>query len=190
MSRRSASAPLAVDCDNVDAMLEIWKRELPDLDLATEGIVERIQKIARHLDHAMEETLTSHHLNRGEWRLLGALRRSGPPYRRSPGQLAGEMGLSSGAMTNRLDRMEAAGLIRRQPDPSDRRGLHVTLTDAGWQAWQTSTDAQATKEALIASALTLDEKEQLNALLRRFLISVEQAGPPLHPVEKVPVAVD
>lgn len=167
------------DCDNIDAMLEIWKRELPDLDLATEGIVERIQKIARHLDRAMEETLTSHGLNRGEWRLLGALRRSGPPYRRSPGQLASEMGLSSGAMTNRLDRMEAAGLIRRQPDPSDRRGLQVELTDAGWQAWQTSTDAQATKEALIASALSLDDKERLNALLRGLLHSFELSGPPL-----------
>jgi DNA-binding MarR family transcriptional regulator len=187
MNRRAAPASDTVDCDHVDAMLEIWKRELPDLDLATEGIVERIQKIARNLDHAMEETLISHHLNRGEWRMLGALRRSGPPYRRSPGQLASEMGLSSGAMTNRLDRMEAAGLIRRQPDPSDRRGQQVTLTDAGWQAWQTSTDAQATKEALIASALTPDEKEQLNVLLRRFLISFEQVGPPLHPVTKIEV---
>ncbi len=178
MKQPAASELDPADCDHIDGMLEIWKRELPDLDLATEGIVERIQKIARHLDHAMEETLMLQNLHRGEWRLLGALRRSGPPYRRSPGQLAGEMGLSSGAMTNRLDRMEAAGLIRRQPDPSDRRGLQVTLTDAGWQAWQTSTDAQATKEALIASALTLDEKEQLNALLRRFLLSFEQVSSP------------
>jgi DNA-binding MarR family transcriptional regulator len=178
MNDRAVATPVA-DCDHVDTMLEIWKRELPDLDLATEGIVERIQKIARHLDRAMEETLAQHHLNRGEWRLMGALRRSGPPYRRSPGQLAGEMGLSSGAMTNRLDRMEAAGLIRRQPEPSDRRALQVALTDAGWRAWQTSTDAQATKEALIASALRPDEKEQLNALLRRFLLSFEESGPPV-----------
>lgn len=178
MSDRAGSV-VAAEVDHIDTMLEIWKRELPDLDLATEGIVERIQKIARHLDHAMAETLVQHHLNRGEWRLLGALRRSGPPYRRSPGQLAGEMGLSSGAMTNRLDRMEAAGLIRRQPDPSDRRALQVTLTDAGWQAWQTSTDAQATKEALIASALGPQEKEQLNGLLRRFLLNFEGGGQPV-----------
>ena len=103
-------------------MLEIWKRELPQLDLATEGIVERIQKIAWRINKAMDETLAAHDLNKGEWRLLGALRRHGPPYRRSPGQLAEEMGLSSGAMTNRLDRLETAGLIRRQRDLNDRRG--------------------------------------------------------------------
>jgi DNA-binding MarR family transcriptional regulator len=161
--------------DRIDAFLAIWKRELPDLDLATEGIVERIQHITKDLDRALEETLTSHRLNRGEWRLLGALRRWGPPYRRSPGQLARQMGLSSGAMTNRLDRMEAAGLIRRLPDPADRRALRVELTDAGWQAWQASTDAQARKEALIASALTEREKQQLNTLLRRLLLSLERS---------------
>src|SRR6266542_1237249 len=98
----------AIERDHVDDVLEIWKRELPDLDLATEGIVERIQHVTKDLDRAMEETLAAHDLNRGEWRVLGALRRSGPPYRRSPGRLAEEMGLSSGAMTNRLDRLEEA----------------------------------------------------------------------------------
>lgn len=161
--------------DRIDAFLTIWKRELPDLDLATEGIVERIQHITKDLDRALGETLTAHSLNRGEWRLLGALRRWGPPYRRSPGQLARQMSLSSGAMTNRLDRMEAAGLIRRLPDPKDRRALLVELTDAGWQAWQASTDAQARKEALIASALTETEKQELNGLLRRLLRSLERS---------------
>jgi DNA-binding MarR family transcriptional regulator len=163
-----------VERDHVDEVLETWKRELPELDLATEGIVERIIHVTKDLDRAMEETLAAHNLNRGEWRVLGALRRFGPPYRRSPGQLAREMDLSSGAMTNRLDRLEAAGLIRRLPDPSDRRGLLVELTDAGWQAWQASTGTQATKEALIASALTESEKAQLNVLLRRLLLSVDK----------------
>jgi DNA-binding MarR family transcriptional regulator len=150
-------------------MLRVWKRELPGLDLATEGIVERVQRITRLLDRAMEETLASHELNRGEWRLLGSLRRSGPPYRKSPGQLAEELGLSSGAMTNRLDRMEEAGLVRRHRNPADRRSLEVELTEAGWKAWQSSTDAQAAKEALIASALTEREKAELNVLLRHLL---------------------
>jgi DNA-binding MarR family transcriptional regulator len=166
--------------DDVDSVLNIWKRELPDLDLATEGIVERIQKIAWRINRVMDETLAAHDLNKGEWRLLGALRRHGPPYRRSPGQLADEMGLSSGAMTNRLDRMESAGLIRRQRDPNDRRAIEVELTDAGWQAWQTTTDTQAAKEALIASALDATEKEELNRLLRRLLVSLERSGGP-HP---------
>jgi DNA-binding MarR family transcriptional regulator len=160
--------------DNVDRMLEVWKHELPDLDLATEGIVERIQKLQRYLDRAMNQTLAEFNLDRGEWHLLGALRRSGPPYRRSPGHLAEDIGLSSGAMTNRLDRLEGAGLVRRLPDPDDRRGLKVELTDAGWQAWQDSTGAQAEKEALVASALSQAEKEALNGLLRRLMLEFER----------------
>jgi DNA-binding MarR family transcriptional regulator len=162
--------------DNVDRMLEVWKNELPDLDLATEGIVERIQKLQRYLDRAMNQTLAEFGLDRGEWHLLGALRRSGPPYRRSPGHLAEDIGLSSGAMTNRLDRLEEAGLVRRLPDPDDRRGLKVELTDAGWRAWQDSTGAQARKEALVASALDQAEKEALNGLLRRLMLEFERQG--------------
>ncbi|HTE66112.1 MAG TPA: MarR family transcriptional regulator [Candidatus Binatia bacterium] len=165
--------------DAVDRMLDVWKRELPDLDLATEGIVERIQKLNKYLDRAMNETLAEFSLNPGEWHLLGALRKSGPPYRRSPGQLAEEMGISSGAMTNRLDRLEAAGLLRRLPDPSDRRALEVELTDAGWQSWQDTVGAQARKEALVASSLDEAEKERLNDLLRRLMLAfLEVAGPP------------
>ena len=172
----TAVATATEQLDAVDRMLEVWKHELPDLDLATEGIVERIQKLTKHLDRVMNETLAEFHLDRGEWWLLGNLRRSGAPYRRSPGKLAEEMGLSSGAMTNRLDRLEAAGLIRRLPDPDDRRALHVELTDAGWQAWQDSTGAQAKKEALLASALDPTEKEVLNDLLRRLMLEFERLG--------------
>lgn len=166
--------PAAAQRDIIDGKLEIWAAELPDLDLATEGIVERIQKLAHRFDRAMDETLADFDLKRGEWHLLGDLRRSGPPYRRSPGQLATNLGLSSGAMTHRLDRMERAGLIRRLPDPDDRRSLQIELTDAGWQLWQDSTGTQASKEALIASALTDVDKEQLNAHLRRLMLAFER----------------
>lgn len=180
-SRRVATTVAASAQDHVDRMLQVWKRELPDLDLATEGIVERIQKLQRHLDRAMNETLAEFKLDRGEWWLLGALRRSGPPYRKSPGKLAEDIGLSSGAMTNRLDRLEAAGLIRRLPDPDDRRALQVELTEAGWQAWQDTVGAQARKEALVANALDPAEKEMLNALLRRLMLEFEeQAGKLAH----------
>jgi DNA-binding MarR family transcriptional regulator len=188
MEKKSSSAtatPAPPAEDHVDRMLVIWKHELPDLDLDTEGIVERIQKLQRYLDRAMNETLAEFKLDRGEWWLLGALRRSGPPYRQSPGKLAEDIGLSSGAMTNRLDRLEAAGLIRRLPDPDDRRALKVELTDAGWQAWQDSVGAQARKEALVASALDQEEKEQLNALLRRLMLEFErQAGTLTHRAAK------
>jgi DNA-binding MarR family transcriptional regulator len=173
---KPAKADAAADepRDQVDRMLHVWKGELPDLDLATEGIVERIQKLNRYIDRSMNETLADFKLDRGEWRLLGALRKSGPPYRRSPGRLAEDVGLSSGAMTNRLDRLQEAGLVRRLPDPDDRRALQVELTDAGWQAWQDSVGVQAQKEALVASALAPDEKEQLNALLRRLMLEFER----------------
>ena len=82
----------------------------------------------------MEETLDEHGLSWGEWKVLGLLRHAGPPYRSSPGYLAERAELSSGAMTNRLDRLEAAGLIRRLPDPTDRRGVQVELTEAGHTA--------------------------------------------------------
>jgi DNA-binding MarR family transcriptional regulator len=170
----AATAQAPAELDAVDRMLEIWKHELPELDLATEGIVERMQKLTKLLERSMNETLAEFNLDRGEWWLLGALRRSGPPYRRSPGKLAEEMGLSSGAMTNRLDRLETAGLIRRLPDPDDRRALKVELTDAGWRAWQDSTGAQAQKEALLASALDPTEKDDLNGLLRRLMLEFER----------------
>lgn len=185
-SSASATATAPATRDNVDRMLEVWKHELPDLDLATEGIVERIQKLNKYLDRAMNQTLAEFGLDRGEWHLLGALRRSGPPYRRSPGQLADDIGLSSGAMTNRLDRLEEAGLLRRLPDPDDRRGLKVELTDAGWRAWQDSTGAQARKEALVASALDQGEKEALNGLLRRLMLEFERQSGKLSHVDAHP----
>jgi DNA-binding MarR family transcriptional regulator len=159
-------------------MLGVWKSELPELDVATEGIVERIQKINKYLDRIMNVTLSDHGLDRGEWHLLTALRGQGKPYRVSPRVLARYMGISAAALTNRLNQLEGRGLIRRLPDADDRRGVHVELTDAGWQAWQDSVGTQARKEALVASALTDSEKETLNDLLVRLMIELEQPDKP------------
>lgn len=160
--------------DRLDERLQVWRREIPTLDIPTEGIVERIQFLARYLDRSMDETLAEFELDRRAFHLIGHLRYVGPPYRKSPGQLADEMHLSSGAMTNRLDRLEDAGLIRRLPDPNDRRGALIEPTEAGHAAWERCTGAQAQREALIASALSDREKEQLHDLLRRLM----QAFPP------------
>src|SRR5580765_4434232 len=121
--------------------------EIPEIDLATEAIVSRIMGLNRRLKRMMEETLTEWGLSYGEWHLIGALRKAGPPYRRSPGQLAQRLELSSGAMTNRLDRLERAGLVRRLPDPTDRRALQVELTSEGLRVYQESVSAQAVEEA-------------------------------------------
>lgn len=159
--------------DHVDRFLDSIRDELPDLDLTVEGIVDRINGLSRRIKRLMDETLTERSLTWGEWKVLGLLRQS-PESRRSPGYLAVHAELSSGAMTNRLDNLEKRGLIRRLPDPNDRRGIQVELTEAGRLAYEESTAAQAAKEALIASALTAKEKDELNNLLRRLMLVAEQ----------------
>jgi len=139
-----------------------------------EGIVDRITGLSRRLHRMLDETLAVYELSHGEWKVLAHLLRSGPPYRRSPGELAERIELSSGAMTNRLDRLEEAGLVRRLRDPSDRRGVQVELTEAGHEVYERSVATQAAKEALIASALNEREKTQLNNLLRRLMLAAER----------------
>jgi DNA-binding MarR family transcriptional regulator len=158
--------------DHVDRFLE--ENELPGIDLEVEGIVDRINGLRRRLNRMLDETLADFGLTDGEWKALNHLWLAGPPYRRPVGKLAKRAELSSGAMTSRLDRMEEAGFVRRIPDPDDRRGVLVELTDAGKKAWKESVKAQAAKESLIAAALNADEKRQLNALLRRLMLEFER----------------
>jgi DNA-binding MarR family transcriptional regulator len=155
--------------DHLDAQLEVWTREIPSLDRLTEGIVERIHKLSRYFNHSIEATLAEYGLAGRTYYVLGRLRYQGPPYRLSAGELAEQIGLSSGAMTNRLDRLEQAGLVRRVADPHDRRGVMVEPTEAGHAAWDGAVQTQAAREALIASVLSDSEKEQLHALLRRLM---------------------
>jgi DNA-binding MarR family transcriptional regulator len=161
--------------DSVDETLEVWARELPQLDLETEGIVTRIDQLHRYLEKSMRETLDAFDLSHGEYKLMVHLRYWGPPYRGRPGKLADRLGLSSGAMTNRLDNLERRGLVRRIDDPDDRRGVLVELTDEGKRLWDEAVGVQAEKEAIVDAALTADEKLALNDLLRR-LMSVFQAS--------------
>jgi DNA-binding MarR family transcriptional regulator len=155
--------------DKLDDWLDIWAREIPSLDRTTEGVVERIGHLAKDLDRSMEETLLKFGLDRRAFHVLGRLRSYGPPYRRSPGHLAADMRLSSGAMTNRLDRLEEAGLIRRSPDPNDRRGQLIEPTAKGHKAWDSTVGTQAEREQRIASVLTANERKQLHGLLRKLM---------------------
>jgi len=181
MEDHRVSSKPAKRSDTVDANLEIWARELPELDLETEEIIERIHRVERLVDRAMQETLDAFDLSHGEWKVLANLRRAGPPYRGKPGKLAKRLDLSSGAMTNRLDNMEARGLVRRLDDPADRRGVIVELTDAGKQLWDAAVGAQAEKESLVDSALGEREKRQLNELLRRLMHAFEDVHGPAVP---------
>jgi len=163
--------------DRVDRAIERWTRELPELDPTIEGIVERIQGLSRFIRRTMDETASETGLSFGEWGVLGTLRHAGPPYRGTPGRLAKWADLSGPAMTNRLDRLEAAGLVRRLPDAHDRRAVQVELTEEGLLAWERSVGVQAAKEELITSAaLDAKEREQLNKLLRRLMLAFERTG--------------
>jgi DNA-binding MarR family transcriptional regulator len=159
--------------DHVDRWLA--EHELPRaVDLEVEGIVDRINGLRRRLNRMLDETLAEFGLSVGEWNVLTHLQLDGPPHRKSVGQLSKWAELSSGAMTNRLDRLEQASFVRRVPDPDDRRGVLVELTDDGRRAWEQSVSAQAEKESLVAAALNATEKRQLNALLRRLMREFER----------------
>jgi DNA-binding MarR family transcriptional regulator len=160
-----------VEKDHVDRFLE--ELRLPEIDLTVEGIVDRIMGISRRIKRSMDETLSDFDLTWGEWTVLGSLRKSGHA---SPGELARQHELSSGAMTNRLDRLEESGLIRRVPNPEDRRAIVIELTEAGDKVWHESVDVQARKEALIAAAaLGAQEREELNNHLRRLMLAFERS---------------
>ena len=156
--------------DRIDAFLDRLDG-IPGLDYEVEGIVDRINSLRNRFRHALEETLSQHELTWGEWKVLGSLILGECD---SPGELSSGLEVSTGAMTNRLDRLEEAGLIRRVRDPEDRRGVKIELTDAGKRVWTESTSAQARKEALVASALTKREQTQLNSLLRKLMLEFER----------------
>ena len=164
-----------MDRDRIDHFLEHLVG-IPDLDYEVEGIVDRINSLQKKVRRELEQTLAEHGLTWAEWKVLGSLwhAHNEIPHCSSPGELAAELELSSGAMTSRIDKLERAGLVRRRPDPDDRRGVKVELTDAGSRAWLESTNAQAIKEARVARALTKAEQEQLNTLLRKLMVEFER----------------
>ena len=159
--------------DHIDRWLEEIRDQLPTLDLRVEGIVDRIGGIDRRIKRMLDETLDEHGLSSGEWHALGRLSRS-PEGRRKAGDLAKLAELSSAAMTNRHDRLEEAGLVRRMPDERDRRSVQIELTDAGRELYERTVDAQAAKEAIVAEALTEEQQDQLNGLLRQIMRAFER----------------
>jgi DNA-binding MarR family transcriptional regulator len=168
----------AADRDHVDRFLDEIRAELPaDLDLEVEGIVDRINGINWRIRKMLDETLDQYGLTSGDWKVLCSLRWKGRPHRRSAGELARIADLSSGAMTNRLDQLEQAGLVKRLPDPDDRRGVLVELTPKGLRLHREAIGVQAEKEAMLAEALTGRETTQLNDLLRRVMLVLEERVP-------------
>ena len=170
--------PRTQERDHIDRWLEELREELPaDLDFEVEGAVDRIGSIQWRLKKMLDETLEEQDISHGEWKVLNSLRWAGRPYRRSAGDLAKRNELSSGAMTNRLDQLEGEGLVRRLRDPEDRRGVLVELTEKGRKRHEAAIGVQAEKEALLKEALTKRELEQLNELLRKVMLTLEERYP-------------
>ncbi|HEX5383441.1 MAG TPA: MarR family transcriptional regulator [Propionibacteriaceae bacterium] len=155
--------------DEVDTIVEAWRRERPDLDLAPMEVLSRISRLARHLDRLRANAFSAHDLESWEFDVLAALRRTGPPYRLSPGQLLRETLVTSGTMTNRVDRLVERGLATRQDHPNDRRGVLVELTDAGRDAVDAALAELIAAEGQIMAVLDVDEHDQLTRSLRLLL---------------------
>ncbi|MFC7360997.1 MarR family winged helix-turn-helix transcriptional regulator [Nocardioides astragali] len=155
--------------DEVDDLVEAWGRERGDLDLAPVEVFSRISRLARHLDLARRDAFTAHGIESWEFDVLAALRRAGAPYELSPGRLLRETLVTSGTMTNRVDRLTARGLVERLPDPRDRRGVLVRLTLEGKAAVDGAFEALLAAEADLLADLPDRDRTKLAALLRSLL---------------------
>jgi DNA-binding MarR family transcriptional regulator len=159
--------------DAVDRLVEQWRHERPDLDLDAMATIDRLGRLSALAGPLVEAGLAVHGLSVGDFDVLAALRRSGAPFRLTPTVLARILMLSGAAMTNRLDRLESAGLVTRALDPGNRRSILVTLTPAGRERVDAAvTDHVAEDERLLAS-LTAPQRRTLDALLRTLLAAVE-----------------
>jgi DNA-binding MarR family transcriptional regulator len=159
--------------DEVDELVAAWRSQRPDLDVGPLQVLSRVSRLARHTDRARRAAFDGHGLELWEFDVLAALRRQGPPYRLSPGALLHATLVTSGTMTNRIDRLEQAGLVRRDPDPQDKRGVLVTLTTAGRTRVDAAlADLLAAERALLA-ALPESDRETLAGLLRVLLAPLD-----------------
>jgi DNA-binding MarR family transcriptional regulator len=159
--------------DHVDRILQQWRRERPDLDTSPMSVIARISRLSRLLERRIADTLKAHGLDEARFGVLAALRRAGPPYCLSPTALYNSLLISSGAMTNRLERLTAEGLVRRVPDPTDRRSSLVQLTPRGLDVIERAVAAHTANEHAMLAALTRSERRQLADLLRKLLATFE-----------------
>lgn len=161
--------------DSVDRVLDEWRVQWPELDTAPSGIVLRLRRLAAHFERETDQLLGQFGLADGGFAVLSALRRAGPPYRLSPTELYRRLSLSSGAMTNRLDRLERAGYIQRHPDPNDRRAITASLTEQGKDLVERVAPLHLAREREMLSTLPPRDQQTLLDLLTRLLGAVEHS---------------
>ncbi|HET7399793.1 MAG TPA: MarR family transcriptional regulator [Intrasporangium sp.] len=159
--------------DDVDAIVAAWRRERPDLDVTPLEVLSRVSRLARRLDLARGSAFSEHQLDSWAFDVLSALRRAGEPYELSPGQLVQQTLVSSGTMTNRVDRLERSGYVARRPDPADRRGVLVRLTTAGRDVVDAAMADLLEQEKTLLNDLPTSDQRRLAALLRQMLAPLE-----------------
>ncbi|MFD7033046.1 MarR family winged helix-turn-helix transcriptional regulator [Streptomyces sp. NPDC059917] len=155
--------------DAVDAIAAQWNAVRPDLDVTPMAVFGRIYRISKAMGDAMDRTYGRYGISRGEFDVVATLRRSGEPYTLSPRQLSATLMLTTGGMTGRLDKLEKAGLLRRSPDPHDRRGLQVTVTERGLALIDEAVAAGLEVQRAGLEGLDEEEVTVLTALLRKLL---------------------
>jgi DNA-binding MarR family transcriptional regulator len=155
--------------DEVDELVAGWRTERPDLDVEPLQVLSRVSRLARHLDRARTAAFASQGLQAWEFDVLSALRRHGPPYQLSPGALLRATLVTSGTMTNRVDRLAEAGLVSRYPDPQDKRGVLVTLTARGRAVVDAALEDLLHSERELLTGLDRTQRRELAALLRILL---------------------
>ena len=156
--------------DEVDRLVAAWRTERPDLDVEPLQVLSRVSRLARHLDRARRSVFAAHDLESWEFDVLTALRRAGEPYQLNPGQLLRATLVTSGTMTNRIDRLEAAGLVKRHPDARDKRGVQVRLTETGRSRVDAAFGDLLDRERLLLGGLSGADRRHLAGLLRTLLV--------------------
>ena len=172
--------------DEVDRLVRAWRAQRPDLDVEPLEVLSRIWRLSRHLDRARAAAFAGPGLEPWEFDVLSALRKEGPPYQLSPGRLLQDTMVTSGTMTNRIDRLEASGLVKRRPDPQDKRGVLVSLTSEGRERVDAALDALLSSERALLTGLEAGQRRSLADLLRILLAPFDGgsgAAPDAGPVE-------
>jgi DNA-binding MarR family transcriptional regulator len=167
--------------DEVDRLVAAWEVERPDLDIEPLNVLSRVSRLARHLDRARRAVFVAHDLESWEFDVLTALRRAGRPYQLSPGRLLRATLVTSGTMTNRIDRLAAAGLVERHPDPQDKRGVQVRLTEAGRRRVDAAFTDLLDRERELLGGLSSAEQRQLAGLLRTLIVPFDESADPSSP---------
>jgi DNA-binding MarR family transcriptional regulator len=159
--------------DEVDRIVDAWSRERPDLDFSPLQILSRVGRLSRHLDRARRAAFSASDLESWEFDVLSALRRAGAPYQLSPKALLQQTLVSSGTMTNRIDRLVSRGLVERRTDPHDGRGILVIMTVVGQDRVDRAIRELLESEAELLDALSAPDRERLAGLLRKLSLDFD-----------------